>query len=51
MERGCGKRLQEHFGVSQVMVSLSLNYSKNSFLARRIRYVALKEYGGVQIGE
>ena len=30
-------------------VSRALNYQSNSFTARKVRYVAIKEYGGVEV--
>ena len=31
------------------MVSKALNYKKDSFLARKIRYVAKEQYHGVEV--
>ncbi len=36
---------------TQEMVSKALNFKKNSTLARKIRYVAKEQYGGVEIGK
>lgn len=33
------------------MVSKALNFKKDSFLARKIRYVAKEQFGGVEIGD
>ncbi|MBR5169377.1 MAG: hypothetical protein IKW85_02265 [Muribaculaceae bacterium] len=35
------------FKVSRMMVWKALNFESNSLLARKIRYVALSQYGGV----
>ena len=35
------------FKVSRMMVWKALNFESNSILARKIRYVALSQYGGV----
>lgn len=32
------------------MVSKSLNYKSNSFLARKIRHVAKTQFGGIEVG-
>ncbi|WP_168354586.1 hypothetical protein [Palleniella muris] len=36
---------------TRTMVSLSLNYRKNSFLARKIRHVAKTQFEGIEVGE
>ena len=41
------ERLIRAFGCSGKMVYDSLTYRKDTELARRIRYVAVKEYGGI----
>lgn len=33
------------------MVSKALNFKKNSLLARKIRYVAKEQFGGIEVGE
>lgn len=33
------------------MVSKALNFKKDSRLARKIRYVAKEQYGGIEIGD
>lgn len=43
------KRLQEAFGVTRVTVWKALNYESDNELARKIRYTAKKEMGGVEI--
>ena len=42
VERGEIKRLADIFKVSEVMVYMSLRYARDSELARKIRYTALK---------
>lgn len=43
------KKLQDVFGVTRVTVWKALNYESDNELARRIRFVAVKEMGGVEI--
>lgn len=50
MEIGNGKKLASQLHCSEEMVSMALNYKKNSLLARRIRHLALTQFGGVEIG-
>lgn len=38
-------KLMKVFGCTEKMVILALTYRKNSDLAKKIRYVAVKEYG------
>lgn len=40
-------RLANVFKVTRMMVWKALNFESNSILARKIRYVALSQYGGV----
>lgn len=42
IERSEVKRLAGIFGVSEVMIYMSLRYDRDSELARKIRYTALK---------
>ena len=51
VEHGVGKKIATLFGISTVMVSNSLNYKKDSHLARRVRYVAIKDFGGIAVGD
>lgn len=51
VDRGVGKKLSSLFGITPEMVSKSLNYKKDTHLARRVRYVAIKDFGGVIVGE
>lgn len=43
------KRLQDAFSVSRVTVWKALTYESENELARKIRYTAKKEMGGVEI--
>lgn len=45
------KRLQEVFGVTRVTVWKALNYESDNELARKIRYTAKKEMGGIEIND
>lgn len=45
------KRLARVFGCTEKMVYLALTYRKETLLARKIRYTALKEFGGVRMVE
>lgn len=49
--QGTGKRIARAMDVSPEMVSYSLNGKKDTELARKIRYVAVKEYGGKYLNE
>jgi hypothetical protein len=48
---GVGKKIAELMGITTVMVSNSLNYKKDSHLARKVRYIALKHFGGEIVGD
>lgn len=50
VERGVGKKIASLMGITTEMVSKSLNYKKDSHLARKVRYMALKDFGGVIVG-
>ena len=39
-------KLAKIFNCTTVMVSYSLNYTKNTTLAKKIRYVAMTQYNG-----
>lgn len=51
LDRGDGLKIASTFRCTREMVSKALNYKKNSQLARKIRYVAKEQYGGVEIGK
>lgn len=40
------KRLREGMGISNALVTYALNFEKESDLIRKIRYTALKNFGG-----
>lgn len=46
-----GKRIATLMGITPEMVSKSLNYKKDSHLARRVRYIAIKDFGGIPVGD
>lgn len=50
VERGVGRRIAKLLGITPEMVSKSLNFCKDSHLARRVRYIAIKDFGGVIVG-
>jgi predicted transcriptional regulator len=47
---GVGKQIAKLMDITPEMVSMSLNYKKDSVLARKVRYMAIKDFGGVLIG-
>ena len=47
LEDGAKARLRQMFGCTNVMVWKALTFESSSKLARKIRYTALKEMGGV----
>ncbi len=49
MDYGSVNKLMSVFGCSRQMVSMSLNFKKNSALARKIRSVAKSQYGGKEV--
>ena len=51
VEHGVGKKIATLLGITPEMVSKSLNYKKDSHLARRVRYIAIKNFGGVSVGD
>lgn len=50
VERGVGRRIAKLLDITPEMVSKSLNFGKDSRLARRVRYIAIKDFGGVIVG-
>lgn len=50
VDRGVGRKLATLFGITPEMVSKSLTFTKDSRLARKVRYVAIKDFGGVIVG-
>lgn len=49
LNHGEAQKLASRFGCSREMVSKSLNFKKDSVLARKIRFVAKEHYGGVEV--
>ena len=43
-------KIASSFKCTREMVSKALNFKKDSMLARKIRYVAKEQYGGIEIG-
>ena len=50
MDRGSVVKLASAMNCTRVMVSKALNFKKDSMLARKIRFVAKEQYGGIEIG-
>lgn len=50
MDRGSAAKLASTMGCTREMVSKALNFKKDSMLARKIRFVAKEQYGGIEIG-
>lgn len=50
IQRGDRVKLAKAMRCTVQMVSYSLNYAKDTELARKIRHVAKHEYGGVEVG-
>ena len=50
MDRGNVVKIAKTMNCTREMVSKALNYKKNSMLARKIRFVAKEQYGGIEIG-
>ena len=51
MDRGNVTKVARVFHCTREMVSKSLSYKLNSELARKIRYVAKEQFGGVEVGQ
>ena len=51
MDRGRAVELATTMNCTREMVSKALNFKKDSRLARKIRYVAKEQYGGIEIGD
>lgn len=51
MDRGSVVKLASAMNCTREMVSKALNFKKDSMLARKIRYVAKEQYGGIEIGD
>lgn len=50
MDRGNVVKLASTMNFTREMVSKALNFKKDSMLARKIRFVAKEQYGGIEIG-
>lgn len=50
MDRGNVLKIAKSMNCTREMVSKALNFKKDSMLARKIRYVAKEQYGGIEIG-
>ena len=50
MDRGNVVKIAKTMNCTREMVSKALNFKKDSMLARKIRFVAKEQYGGVEIG-
>lgn len=51
VSRGDGLKIASSFNCTREMVSKALNFKKDSMLARKIRFVAKEQYGGIEIGK
>lgn len=51
LDRGNVAKIARSMNCTREWVSKALNYQRDSRLAHKIRYVAKKEYGGVEVGE
>ena len=51
MDRGRVVELATTMNCTREMVSKALNFKKDSRLARKIRYVAKEQDGGIEIGD
>ena len=49
-DRGSVLKIAQAMNCTREMVSKALNFKKDSMLARKIRYVAKEQYGGIEIG-
>lgn len=49
LRRGDAMKVARRVGCTREMVSMSLNFRKDSVLARKIRFVAKEHYGGVEV--
>lgn len=50
VDRNIPQKIAKLMGVSEGAVSLALNFERDSPLARRIRHMAIKDFGGVELG-
>ena len=50
ISHGDGMKIATSLNCTREMVSKALNFKKDSMLARKIRFVAKEQYGGIEIG-
>lgn len=50
LDRGNVAKIARSMNCTREWVSKALNFRRNSLLARKIRYVAKEQYGGIEIG-
>lgn len=51
LDRGDVAKIAKVMNCTREMVSKALNFKKDSMLARKIRYVAKEQFGGIEIGK
>lgn len=51
VEYGQVNKIAKSMNCTRVMVSKALNYHKNSPLARKIRYIAINQFDGKEVGK
>lgn len=51
VSHGDSKKIALSMNCTREMVIKALNFKKDSMLARKIRYVAKEQYGGIEIGK
>lgn len=49
LHHGDGQKVAASLNCTREMVSKALNFKKDSQLARKIRYVAVRQYHGVEV--
>ena len=51
LEYGNVAKIAKVMSCTPRMVSMAVNFKKNSQLARKIRHVAKEQFGGIEVGE
>ena len=51
IDKATKAKLREIFKVSEVMIWKALTFDSSSDLARKIRYTAVTQYGGIMVGD
>lgn len=51
LDRGNVVKIAQTMHCTREMVSKALNFKKDSTLARKIRFVAKEQFGGIEIGK